>query len=152
MKSATDFLERYGRKVHQQEGGCWLWVGCKSQRGYGVIRRNNRLVFAHRVAYEAANGPMPLGSVIDHLCRVHCCVNPSHLEAVSQKTNVLRGDRAKKLFFCKRGHSLDPSNVYESKQRGGRIGRACRRCALDAAARRYLASRRFAEEAREVRD
>ena len=47
--------------------------------------------FAHIVAYEVAKGPIPHGMEIDHKCRMRCCVNPDHLEAVTGSINVQRG-------------------------------------------------------------
>lgn len=51
--------------------------------------------YAHRLAYERAKGPIALGAQIDHLCRVRECVNPDHLEVVTQTENVRRGNSAK---------------------------------------------------------
>lgn len=48
---------------------------------------------AHRVSHVLYKGPIPNGLVIDHLCRNPSCVNPDHLEAVTQKENVHRGIR-----------------------------------------------------------
>jgi len=45
---------------------------------------------AHIWYYEQANGPVPEGLEIDHLCRVKACVNPAHLEAVSRTVNRQR--------------------------------------------------------------
>ena len=72
---------------------------------------------AHRVAYEKAYGPIPEGLVIDHLCRNGLCVNPEHLEAVTRKENILRGEGAcaqnARKTHCKRGHELIPENLIE---------------------------------------
>lgn len=74
-----------------------MFYGNRDAQGYGRIResgtRSNAL--AHRVSYEAFNGPIPEGMVIDHLCQVTSCVNPDHLEAVTQKTNIQRGFAAR---------------------------------------------------------
>lgn len=75
--------------------GCWVWTGamCGAPRGegYGNINIGGRLVIAHRYAFEEIEGPIPNGLVLDHLCRNQRCVNPAHLEAVTQWENVHRG-------------------------------------------------------------
>lgn len=70
--------------------GCWTWTGVLSD-GYGQVWNEGRMVGVHRVVYEAAYGPIPDGLVIDHLCRNPSCVNPLHLEAVTQSENARRG-------------------------------------------------------------
>jgi hypothetical protein len=82
------FTENY---IPVTESGCWLWVGALTSQGYGQMRgMNHRVTRAHRVAYELFKGPIPEGLYIDHLCRVRCCVNPDHLEAVTQFVNMAR--------------------------------------------------------------
>ena len=76
----------------QPEGDCLIWTGNTSQGGYGKFALNSRYVLAHRYAYEQENGSIPKGLVLDHLCRNRACVKPEHLEAVSQKTNICRGN------------------------------------------------------------
>ena len=48
-------------------------------------------VYAHRASYELAKGPIPDGMHLDHLCRVTCCINPDHLEPVTNRENARRG-------------------------------------------------------------
>ena len=73
-------------------GGCWLWQGATNRDGYGLTRpTGDKLRVAHRVIYEMLVGSVPEGMVIDHLCRVPACVNPEHLEVVTQQQNVKRG-------------------------------------------------------------
>jgi hypothetical protein len=77
----------------EDEGDCWMWVGCVSARKYGSFRvggRDGKTCIAHRVAYELLMGPIPRGTVLDHLCREKLCVNPAHLEPVSQHENIKR--------------------------------------------------------------
>ena len=86
---------RFMSLVDAQPSGCWVWRGTRGHHEYGRIclgpyRRGARKP-AHRVSYEYFIGSIPEGYVIDHLCRNHPCVNPTHLEAVTCKTNVQRG-------------------------------------------------------------
>ena len=83
------------------EGGCLLWTGATTN-GYGVVSVDGRLQRAHRVAYEQANGPIPAGLHLDHLCRVRACINPDHLEPVTQAENNRRAGAAKTT--CSKGH------------------------------------------------
>lgn len=75
--------------------GCWEWQRGKNERGYGVIRVGGRTKKAHRCYYEKYVGEIPGGMTIDHLCRNRACVNPDHLEPVTQTENVRRGRAAK---------------------------------------------------------
>lgn len=120
---------------------CWEWLAGKTPEGYGMFHGGlgkNRLV--HRLAYEWLVGPIPEGLNLDHLCRNTLCVNPLHLEPVTQRINVLRGkglaaQNARKTH-CKRGHPLNEAWVY----RGQRLCRVCR----NAATRRWKEARRGA--------
>lgn len=120
--------ERFWAKVEKTDD-CWLWKAADNGVGYGVFRLNSRQVLAHRVAYQWANGPIPVGLTLDHLCRTPRCVRPSHLEAVTQGENTLRGTspmamNARKTH-CLRGHEFTPENTYTWN--GGRECRACNR-------------------------
>jgi hypothetical protein len=96
---------------------CWIWTAHRPTGvGYISIRREGRFVLAHRVAYEQYKGAIPDGLVLDHLCRVPACVNPDHLEAVTQRENALRGvgitAQLARQTHCKRGHSLSGENLH----------------------------------------
>ena len=78
-------------------GPCWLWTGSRSVAGYGSFnvhggRRTEAadVKLAHRFSYELAFGSIPTGMEIDHLCFVHDCVRPIHLEAVTPAENKRR--------------------------------------------------------------
>lgn len=85
---------------------------------------------AHRVSYETFVGPIPAGLTLDHLCRNTLCINPAHLEPVTIKENVLRGDgptaRNARKTHCDRGHAFDETNTGPNAN-GGRSCRACKR-------------------------
>lgn len=87
--------ERFWGKVDKSAGltGCWIWVGCRDSKGYGVIRVGGKNIGTHRVAWEMTNGPIPEGggshgTCIIHRCDVRLCVNPAHLESGSQADNM----------------------------------------------------------------
>ena len=94
--------------------GCWLWVGAQNTKGYGHTWINGVSLLAHRVSFLVEN-EIPIGLVLDHKCRVRCCVNPNHLRALTQKENVLLGAgtaavNARKVT-CKYGHLLRGDNL-----------------------------------------
>ena len=119
--------ERFWAKVNKTDR-CWLWVGGKDRKGYGRFQLNYKSLKAHRLAYELTMGNIPQGLTIDHLCRNHGCVKPTHLETVPNGVNVLRGigltAKESRQTACKRGHPFDLFNTYFHK--GIRGCRACR--------------------------
>lgn len=131
------FAERYERLAFPEpNSGCFIWMGALNKDGYGVIgigyesEKNKKNTLAHRVAYEHFVGPIPEGLQLDHLCRVRCCVNPAHLEPVTNAENLRRGmgpalTRARPpITHCKHGHLLSGENL--NLYRGVRVCRACR--------------------------
>lgn len=122
--------KRFMAKVSVVDGECWEWTAYIDRKGYGVFGIDSRnLVKAHRYSYELHVGPIPHGMQLDHLCRVRHCVNPAHLEPVTNRENVIRGNNAREMAStCSRGHRFDASNTYINP-RGNRECRACRQAA-----------------------
>lgn len=110
-------------------GECWIYTGANAG-GYGRFYFGDRVVPAHRYAYELLVGPIPEGLQLDHLCRDRACCNPDHLEPVTQRENLRRGIgpaglNARKTK-CPKGHPYDEANTY-THSAGWRQCRACRR-------------------------
>lgn len=123
--------------------GCWLWFGATNTAGYGqfAVTTENH-VFTHRHAYSTLVGAIPAGLVLDHRCRVRCCCNPSHLEPVTHRENILRGvgpivANANKAA-CPAGHTYDDANVRRDKHGH----RSCRECQRQRQRRYYAEGRR----------
>ena len=127
-------LERFWANVNKS-GECWTWTASKNQSGYGQFRSavGNS---ASRFSYMLIHGPIPRTNDhgvrlhIDHLCRNRACVNPDHLELVTDRENVLRGEgltaiNARKTH-CIRGHEFSPTNTYWRGPANSQ--RMCRTC------------------------
>ncbi len=83
--------ERFWAKVQRNTpDACWIWTGSNHSGGYGTFYPTTTPVGAHHYSYELAYGQIPVGYVIDHLCRTPACVNPEHLEAVTDRINNAR--------------------------------------------------------------
>lgn len=125
--------QRFWAKVDRRgPGECWPWRAYISPSGYGRFRVHSRRTVwqAHRWAYEPMVGPIPPGLYIDHLCRNRACVNPAHMECVTNGENVLRGvglaaENARKTH-CWRGHQLSGRNLT-SNRAGARVCVECAR-------------------------
>jgi len=102
-------LERFEAKYIKNDiNKCWLWVGATSN--YGHFSINGKTMNAHRVSYELYKDQIAEGLVIDHLCMNKLCVNPYHLEAVSNKENFIRYYTSNKHILrnrqCHKGHTI----------------------------------------------
>lgn len=132
-------LTRFMSLVAVQSDGCWLWQGhvVGSRSSYGRFRpttsQHDPQVYAHRWSYEHFVGPIPDGLEVDHECRVPLCVNPKHLEAVTQEEN----NRRRRMLVCPQGHDLtvDANCTWDAAGRR----RGCIVCRRERALARYYA-------------
>ncbi len=137
IRSLTDrFFEKVDRNgaipLHNPSlGSCWLWMAYILPNGYGHISVGPAIagkIYAHRASYVIHKGAIENGMDIDHLCRNRKCVNPNHLEAVTRRTNLVRGETviASNLAktHCPQGHPYDDVNTYLC--RGHRQCKICR--------------------------
>jgi len=84
------------------ENGCQTWRGTVSRHGYGQIKLNGRLVFAHRHAYERVHGIIPSGLMVCHICDVRLCVNTNHHFLGSGDDNNKDAARKNRVAFGER--------------------------------------------------
>lgn len=128
--------ERFFEKIRESESGCWEWTGGLNGVGYGQFYKGRTALgetgktYAHRWAYEFFIGPVPEGLHLDHLCRNRKCCNPWHLEPVTCRVNLLRGEttaaaHARKTH-CPKGHPYSGTNLRINKS-GQRFCRECSR-------------------------
>ena len=122
--------ERFFDKVQiDKETGCLNWTAGTNSAGYGVFSievegKGRRPVVAHRVSWFLEYGVWP-EHTLDHLCHNRLCVNPRHLEDVSQGVNAKRaiahgGHPNANKTHCKRGHELTEANVRYGRRGNGK--------------------------------
>lgn len=150
-RAVTERLEAW---LVDQPNGCREFDGTRTKFGYGQIGVGGKMVLAHRLAWELANGPIP-----DGLCVLHHCDNPpccqteptpgypdGHLFLGTNADNSADRDAKGRhgqsnKTHCPQGHPYDAANTYVFVTKSG-FGRACRICQAEASAR-YRAGRLF---------
>jgi hypothetical protein len=124
--------------------GCWIWKLSKEQ-GYGRIQHKFKRQSAHAASYRCFIGILPDGLVADHLCKNTECVNPYHLEAMTNIENVMRGNSPAAInatkTHCPQGHKYDEKNTIWRTRRDGRAYRVCRLCSRQHAMNYYYRKR-----------
>lgn len=124
--SLKDLPQRMINKIVIQDG-CWVWTGSRNPKGYGSVSTGKHTsALAHRTTYEIANGAIPEGLQLDHTCLNTSCVNPAHLEPVTNAENMRR--RFALQTHCVKGHLLAGDNLRFSTKRDGHTRRVCVAC------------------------
>ena len=155
--------ERFWQKVNKDGlNGCWEWTGSLDGGGYSMMWHEGRCRRAHIVSYELAKGKVPEGLQLDHICHkpetceggISClhrrCINPDHLEAVTQEENTHRGHHRPQKFYelghafqrakthCPKGHEYTLENTAHRCADGSRRCKQCDRDYANARNRRLV--------------
>lgn len=132
IRKTPPFIRLLQSRNVDPDTGCWQWQKYTDREGYGYTTGwTGQKVRAHRLAYELFRGPIGAGLVTDHLCENTSCINPWHLELVTNAENMRR--RSLRMTTCRRGHPRTPENAR--RRRSGKVDcRVCDRLSRRAAA------------------
>ncbi len=131
--SISDLPEKIAaRIIVNTSTGCWEWQGPLFPKGYGRVSWQGKAQRVHRVVYVLLVEQIPDGLTLDHVkargCESKACCWPAHLEPVTSRENILRGDspsaRAARKTHCPKGHPYDDDNTYRNRD-GSRRCRTC---------------------------
>jgi hypothetical protein len=138
--------ERFWEKV-QKRDGCWLWTAAINSAGYGVLNQGKppRMVYAHRIAWELENGPIPDGLFVLHHCDCKPCVRLDHLFIGDQADNMQ--DAIKKGRIIRVGEK-DPNSkltveqIIEIRSIDASYGQLAKQFAVSRSAIQHIKERR----------
>lgn len=138
----SSLAERFWAKVDMRgPDECWPWTAHIRADGYGQFWDGRQNTVAQRIAFALTYGPVPANMTVDHACHsrdLGCaggvcahrrCVNPGHLEAMTNAENVARGRqgaRQRARTHCPHGHPYSGANLYVRPD-GDRVCRECAR-------------------------
>lgn len=120
--------------------GCWTWAGKTNSNGYPTWWTKAGPRDAHAELYARVRGPVADDRYLDHVCRRRTCVNPWHLEAVTQRENLRRRDWGYRSKLAKLACGHDAFLEAMRTPEGGKVCRnAVCRTSQEAALRRLEA-------------
>ncbi len=129
--------ERAATRIDVTEEGCWESTYSVASHGYAQIGWQDggyrQVVTAHRASWVHFHGQIPPGMTIDHRCRNRRCVNPDHLQLMTNVKNARGGGGF---------HQQKPVPTDERCSRGHIVlrypsgAKHCRECAQEWARRK----------------
>lgn len=124
-----------------ERDGCLVYTGPKHRTGYAELTTSGKYHGrVHRIVWEAANGPIPAGLTVDHMCFNRVCVRLEHLRLLTNAANAALTSRSL-ATHCPNGHEYSAKNTRITK-----LGRRfCRVCNRNSAAR-YTAAARIEQQ------
>jgi|SRR6266436_10149715 len=118
-EEARDFwtkVDMNGPKKPWMRKRCWIWRAFLTKKGYASITFRSKKTYAHILSYLIHIGPIGEGLEIDHKCRTTNCIRPSHLQAITHRENMLRGNTIVTMqtarTHCPKNHPLSGENLY----------------------------------------
>lgn len=72
------------------ETGCWVWQRFTDDKGYARVSIGTKRELAHRWMYERERGSIPADYELHHGCENPSCVNPDHMEPLTESDHKRR--------------------------------------------------------------
>jgi hypothetical protein len=115
--------------VYGPSDTCWDWSGATHPTSGRPLASTGE--HASRAVWRIFYGPIPPGHDVHHRCRHPWCVNPDHLQSLSEDEHAAE-HKGIIPDHCKRGHRLDSHNLRTTVRKSdGYLRWWCRQCHAD---------------------
>ena len=104
-------INTFWSNTYIDNDGCMVWKLGTCNLGYSrlciAFNQSHNVILGHRFAYALEHGfdALPKGSigngdrlVLNHICHNRKCVNPEHLEVITQEENSSKAKRKPKVL------------------------------------------------------